>query len=313
MELIRGLHNLRERHRGCVASIGAFDGVHRGHQAVIKQLLERGRALHLPTTIVVFEPLPREYFNPVQAPPRLMSFREKFQVFKALGVDRVLRVRFTPAFQHLSAEQFIQQLFVDGLDARHIIVGDDWRFGRDRAGDFELLKQVGAEQGFTVSDTATFESLGQRVSSTRIREALQAADFALAEQLLGRPYAIDGKVIMGRQLGRQLDAPTANLELRRIRTALSGVYAVEVEIDGQRHRGIANVGTRPTVDDSLKAILEIHILDFSRDIYRKTISAIFRHKIRDEQKFASVEDLKQQIHRDIDHCRQWFDRVTTNE
>ena len=312
MELIRGLHNLRDRHRGCVATIGAFDGVHRGHQAVIQQLLDQGKALGLPTTVVVFEPLPREYFNPVKAPPRLLSFREKYVLFKALGVDRVLRVRFTAAFQHLTAEQFIQQLFVDGLAAQHIIVGDDWRFGRDRAGDFDLLKSVGAEKGFAVSNTDTFSCQDQRVSSTRIRQALQDADFELAELLLGRPYSIAGKVIMGRQLGRQLDAPTANLELHRIRTALSGVYAVDVEIEGELHRAIANVGTRPTVDDSLKAILEIHILDFKRDIYRKNISAIFRHKIRDEQKFDSVELLKTQIHRDIQHCRQWFETAAVS-
>lgn len=306
MELIRDLHNLRPRHRGCVTTIGAFDGVHYGHRAVLQQLIDKGRELGLPTTVVVFEPLPREYFAPKQAPARLMSFREKFMAFKELGIDRILRIRFTAAFRELPAEDFIHQVFVAGLGARYIIVGDDLRFGRDRGGDFELLKTAGQQHGFEVVSTSTLAIRDERVSSTRIRAALELNDFSLAEQLLGRPYSISGRVIIGRQLGRTLDAPTANLELHRLRSPLSGVYAVQVTVDGRQIAGVANVGSRPTVDDSLKAILEVHLLDFNGDIYGKNITVAFHQHIRKEQKFESIDDLKAQIHRDIATARAYF-------
>ena len=306
MELIRGLHNMRSRHQGCVTTIGAFDGVHHGHQAVLQQLIDKGRELELPTTVVVFEPLPREYFAPLQAPARLMSFREKFQAFKALGIDRVLRIRFTPSFQDMDAREFIHKVFVEGLAARYIIVGDDLRFGRNRDGDFDLLKSQGRIQGFDVVATSTLKVRDDRVSSTRIRKALEDSDFELAEMLLGKPYSISGRVIVGQQLGRQLDAPTANIDLCRLRAPMSGVYAVEVEIDQCILFGVANVGSRPTVDDSLKAILEVHILDFNEDIYGKKIKVIFRKKIRDEQKFDAIDQLKKQIHKDIKTGRQYL-------
>ena len=306
MELIRDLHNLRPRHQGCVTTIGAFDGVHHGHQAVLQQLIDKGRELNLPTTVVVFEPLPREYFAPLQAPARLMSFHEKFQAFKALGIDRVLRIRFTPSFQDMGAKEFIHQVFVQGLGARYIIVGDDLRFGRNRGGDFDLLKSEGLIHGFDVVATSTLKIRDDRVSSTRIRKALEESDFELAEMLLGKPYSISGRVIVGQQLGRQLDAPTANIALRRLRAPMSGVYAVEVEMGQRTFLGVANVGSRPTVDDSLKAILEVHLLDFNEDIYGKKIKVIFRKKIRAEQKFDSIEQLKEQIHKDIDTGRQYL-------
>ena len=306
MELIRGLHNLRPRHRGCVTTIGAFDGVHHGHRAVLQQLIDKGRELGLPTVVVIFEPLPREFFAPKQAPARLMSFREKFLAFKAMGIDRVLRIRFTASFREIGAKDFIHQIFVDGLAARYIIVGDDLRFGRDRGGNFELLKTQGKEQGFDVVATSTLTVHGDRVSSTRIRKALEETDFELAEALLGRPYSISGRVMVGQQLGRTLSVPTANLELHRLRAPLSGVYAVEVDIDGRLLTGVANVGTRPTVNDSLKAILEVHLLDFNEDIYGKNIDVIFRKKIRNEKKFENIDELKQQIHQDINTGRQYF-------
>jgi riboflavin kinase/FMN adenylyltransferase len=187
------------------------------------------------------------------------------------------------------------------------VVGDDLRFGRDRGGDFNLLRRVGRENGFDVADTKTLAEGDDRVSSTRIRKALQDADFALAENLLGKPYSISGRVIVGQQLGRTLNVPTANLELRRIRTALSGVYAVEVnDIDGHHFFGVANVGTRPTVGDLTKAILEVHLLDFAGDIYGRNIDVIFRHKIRDEMKFNSLDELKENIYRDIALARDYF-------
>ena len=307
MELIRGLHNLRPRHRGCVATIGAFDGVHHGHRKVLQQLIDKGRELGLPTVVVVFEPLPREYFAPRQAPARLMSFREKFQAFRELGIDRVLRIRFTPTFREMGANEFIKRVFVDGLGVRYLVVGDDLRFGRNRGGDFQVLKRAGEKYGYGVDDTSTLLVGEDRVSSTRIREALELADFDQAEALLGRPYSIAGRVIIGNQLGRQINVPTANLQLRRIRSVLSGVYAVEIEGLGEgRLFGVANVGTRPTVGDLIEAILEVHIFDFNEDIYGKKIKVVFRKKIRDEKKFSSMDELKENITSDINYGRKYF-------
>lgn len=307
MELIRGLHNLRPHHRGCVATIGAFDGVHHGHQVVLQQLIDKGRELGVPTTVVVFEPLPREYFSPGRAAPRLMSFRERFLAMRALGVDRMLRIRFDESFRRMSAMEFIRRVFVQGLAVKHIVVGDDLRFGHNRGGDFKVLQAAGQEYGFDVAPTPTVEIAGARASSTRIRQSLQESDFELAEALLGRPYSISGRVIVGQQLGRQLGVPTANLQLRRLRAPLAGVYAVEVHGVADRPLpGVANVGTRPTVGDLPRAILEVHILDFSGDLYRRNISVVFRHKLRDEHKFASLEALKAQILRDIQQGREYF-------
>lgn len=307
MELIRGLHNLRPRHKPCVATIGAFDGVHFGHQALLKQLLARGAQLGVPATVMVLEPLPREYFAPHKAPARLMSFREKFVAFREFGVDRVFRIRFNQALSEVPAVDFIEDIFVAGLGVKYVVVGDDLRFGHEREGDFSLLQKLGGKHGFEVEDTPTVAIAGERVSSTRIRAALQAADFDLAEQLLGKPYTITGKVVYGRQLGRQLDSPTANLELHRHSVALSGVYAVEVLGLGDRVRpGVANVGARPTLGDRLKALLEVHLLNFESDIYAKTIGVRFKKKIREEIKFASVDDLKRHIQADIQLAHHYF-------
>ncbi|MDH3995261.1 MAG: bifunctional riboflavin kinase/FAD synthetase [Gammaproteobacteria bacterium] len=307
MELIRGLHNLRPRHRGCVATIGAFDGVHLGHQAVIRHLLDKAQELGLPSVIIVFEPLPREYFAPIQAPARLMSFWEKCRALEQLGVDRVLRIRFNESLREMSAQQFIDDIFVAGLGVRYVVLGDDFRFGNDRQGDVKFIQEQGLRYGYDAGPTPTCSIGGERVSSTRIREALENADFQQAERLLGRPYSISGRVIYGRQLGRTIGTPTANLELRRLRAPLAGVYAVEVNGGGvQAATGVANVGVRPTVEDSIKANLEVHLLDREIELYGQHIEVIFRHKLRDEQQFGSVDELTENIQRDIEQTRTWF-------
>ena len=309
MELIRGLHNMRPRHRGCVVTIGAFDGVHLGHQAVIRHLLEKSAELGLPSTIIVFEPLPREYFSPLQAPARIMSFREKFFALRDLGVDRLLRVRFNERLRGMSAQQFVDDIFVSGLGVRYVVLGDDFRFGNDREGDLEFIRQQGPRYGYEARPTPTLSMDGQRVSSTRIREALEQADFAEAARLLGRPYSISGKVVYGRQLGQTLGTPTANLELRRLRAPLNGVYAVQVSGAGlEGVLGVANVGVRPTVDDSIKANLEVHLLDREIGLYGQHIEVTFRYKLREEKKFGSVDELRENIARDIENTRAWFDR-----
>jgi riboflavin kinase/FMN adenylyltransferase len=307
MELIRDLHNLRPRHRGCVATVGAFDGVHRGHQAVLKRLIEKGRKLDLPVTVIVFEPLPREFFAPLQSPPRLMSFREKFIALRDLGIDRVLRLHFDRKFSDIEADTFVRSTLVDGLAVRYMVVGDEMHFGKNRAGDFEYLRDAGRRFGFEVVATSAIEWCGDRVSSTRIRAALEGADFALAEELLGRPFRMSGRVMVGQQLGRTIGVPTANLQLRRLRAPLSGVYAAKVHgVGPETLCGVANIGTRPTIGDLTKAILEVHIFDFAGDLYHRNISVEFCKKLRDERKFASLDELKQHIQRDIEIGREYF-------
>ncbi|MGE8500114.1 MAG: bifunctional riboflavin kinase/FAD synthetase [Pseudomonas sp.] len=303
MQLVRGLHNLRPQHRGCVATIGNFDGVHRGHQAILARLRERSVELGVPSCVVIFEPQPREFFAPDTAPPRLARLRDKVALLAAEGVDRVLCLSFNRRLRELSAAEFVQRVLIEGLGIAHLEVGDDFRFGCDRAGDFAFLAAAGEQEGFTVEAATTVELDGIRVSSTRVREALAVGDFALAEKLLGRPFRIAGRVLHGQKLGRQLNAPTANVQLKRRRVPLTGVYLVSTEVDGQPWPGVANIGVRPTVAGDGSAHLEVHLLDFAGDLYGRRLTVAFHHKLRDEQRFASLEALKTAIAADIAAAR----------
>jgi riboflavin kinase/FMN adenylyltransferase len=303
MQLVRGLHNLRPQHRGCVATIGNFDGVHRGHQAILARLRERSVELGVPSCVLIFEPQPREFFGPDTAPARLTRLRDKLALLAGEGVDLVLCLSFNRRLRELSAAEFVQKVLIDGLDIRHLEVGDDFRFGCDRAGDFAFLAEAGEREGFSVEAASTVELNGIRVSSTRVREALTAGDFVLAEHLLGRPFQIAGRVLHGQKLGRQLDAPTANVQLKRKRVPLKGVYLVSTEIDGQSWPGVANIGVRPSVAGDGSAHLEVHLLDFAGDLYGRRLTVAFHHKLRDEQRFASLEALKTAIAADIAAAR----------
>ncbi|VVM70319.1 MULTISPECIES: bifunctional riboflavin kinase/FAD synthetase [Pseudomonas] len=303
MQLVRGLHNLRPEHRGCVATIGNFDGVHRGHQAILARLRERARELGLPTCVVIFEPQPREYFAPETAPARLARLRDKVQLLAAEGIDLVLCLAFNQRLSQLSADEFVKTIVVDGLGVRHLEVGDDFRFGCDRAGDFDFLVEAGKKYGFTVEAANTVVQDGLRVSSTKVRTALANADFALAAHLLGRPYTITGRVLHGQKLARQLGTPTANIQLKRRRIPLSGVYLTSAEIDGKRWPGVANIGVRPTVAGDGRPHLEIHLLDFAGDLYGRRLTVEFHQKLREEQRFASLEALKSAIDADIAAAR----------
>ena len=306
MELVRGLHNLRSRHRGCVATIGNYDGVHAGHQAILKRLRAHATRVGLPGCVVIFEPQPREYFSPQSAPPRLTRLRDKLALLEEQGVDRVLCLAFNRRLRELSADEFIQQVLIDGLGVQHLEVGDDFRFGCDRAGDFNLLKQWGQRKGFTVESASTVAENGERVSSTRVRQVLADGDFAQAERLLGRPFSITGRVLHGQKLGRQLGAPTANVQLKRLRAPLNGVYRVSVELDGVRQPGVANIGARPTVEGDGRPHLEVHLLDFSGDLYGRRITVVFHEKLRDERKFDSLDELQAAIKADFATARaQW--------
>ncbi len=306
MELIRGLHNLRPRHRGCVATIGNFDGVHLGHQAVIGQLADKAETLDLPTLVMLFEPQPAEFFSPAKAPPRLMRLREKLQALRRYAVDRALCVRFDKAFADLEPEVFIRQVLVEGLGVKYLVVGDDFRFGRKRRGDFAMLQTAGREHGFQVVNMHSFTIDGERVSSTRVRAALAAADLTLAEKLLGRPYRMCGRVAHGDKIGRTLGVPTANIHLHRHSTPLKGVYAVEVfGLPDEPLAGVANIGTRPTVGGT-RTLLEVHVFDFDRDIYGEYVHVNFLRKLSDEKRFASLDELKQKIQQDIADARAFF-------
>lgn len=307
MELIRGVHNLRQRHRGCVATIGNFDGVHLGHRAIIRQVTEKSKEMSLPSVVMVFEPQPREFFAPEDAPARLMTFREKCETIAELGVDRVLCVRFDKRFCRQTAREFCDNILVEGLGIRHLVVGDDFRFGNDRTGDFRFLKKQGEACGFTVENTHTFEWHGERVSSTRVRECLEQDDFDSAAVMLCRPFFMSGRVIHGEKIGRTIGVPTANLLPKRVRTPVSGVFAVDVRGLDQVQQGVANLGTRPTVGGD-KVRLEVHLLDFQGDLYGKHIRVMFRHKIRDEKKFSGLDELTSAIQNDIVSAKRFFKR-----
>lgn len=303
---IRGVHNLRPEHRGSVVTIGSFDGLHLGHRAIIDQVREKSRRYGVSSVVMMFEPQPKEFFSGEQAPARLMRMREKANALARLGIDRVFCVRFNRAIRQLSAQDFVDQLLVQGLGVKCLVVGDDFRFGCDRKGDFAMLREQGREHGFEVQETHTVKVDDQRVSSTRIRQALEVGDFATAERLLGEPFCITGRVVYGQQLGGQLGIPTANVNLHRYRAPLAGVFAAEVLLDNERIPGVANVGVRPTVGDLIKPVLEVHMLDWSGRVYGRRIAVEFKHKLREEQKFTSLDDLVARIHQDIDLARAYF-------
>jgi len=302
VEFIRGLNNVKPHHKGCVLTIGKFDGVHRGHQAVLANVLEKAKSLSLPATVMVFEPQPEEVFMPDKAPARISPLREKYELLSQQGVDRLLAVRFNAEFAKQSADTFVHDLLVDKLGVKFLVVGDDFRFGNGRKGDFEMLEAAGRQYGFEVVSTHSFTMHAHRISSTAVREALANSDFGLSTEMLGRPFAIHGRVVHGEKKGRTIGFPTANVMLKRQKTPIHGVFAVRVDVDGQHFNGVANIGTRPTVN-GVRNQLEVHIFDLSSDLYGKPITVFPMAKIRDEIKFESFDALKDQIQADAAKAR----------
>lgn len=290
-----------------VVTIGAFDGVHLGHQQLLRQLRDSAKQRGLPSVVVVFEPQPNEYFNPQKAPARLMRLREKVLALREYGVDRVLCLRFNPRLRAMSADTFVREVLVESLGVSKLIVGDDFRFGNDRSGDFAMLSKAGDELGFDVVDTQTLLAGGERISSTYIRERLSAGELVEAEALLGRPYSNVGRVVYGKKLGRQLGFPTMNIQLGRLSVPLSGVFAVDIDVVGKRYHGVANVGVRPTVNQVMKPLLEAHAFDAEFDVYGECASITYRKKIRQERRFESVEALTAQIKSDAAVARTYFE------
>jgi riboflavin kinase/FMN adenylyltransferase len=311
MRLIRGLHNLRPEDRGCVATIGNFDGVHLGHRAVFQRLLAKGRGMSLPATVIIFEPQPMELFAPDAAPARLTRLREKLKALCECGIERVMILEFGPRLAAMDAREFVQRLLIAGLGVRFLLVGDDFRFGHGRAGDYTLLRSMGAEPtgtntGFEVEDLHTITHAEERISSTRVREALCRGDLEQARHLLGRPYRMQGRVGHGDKRGRSIGFPTANINLHRRVSPVRGVYAVLVHGLGDTPRaGVANVGTRPTVDGQGYR-LEVHLFDFDQSIYGRHLEVEFKLKLRDEKRFESFEDLRRQIALDASAAREFL-------
>jgi riboflavin kinase/FMN adenylyltransferase len=294
-----------------VLTIGNFDGLHLGHRAMLERLVAKARELGLPPSVMTFEPHPREVFAPEQAPARLTSMREKLNLLESCGVERTYVCRFDRKLASLSADDFIGKLLVRGLGVRHVFIGDDFRFGKGRTGDFAALEAAGRQYGFGCEAMHTVEVDGERVSSSAVRDALAAGDLEHAARLLGRPYVIAGRVVHGDKIGRKYGFPTANVQLKRKRMPLTGVFAVMVSgLDKRQLRGAANLGVRPTLAYGLKPVLEVHLLDFDCDVYGKHVTVHFLHKLREELKFASLDELKTQIARDVADTRDYFAGLT---
>ncbi len=302
-------------------TIGNFDGVHLGHQAMLARLEEAANRLGLDACVLIFEPHPREFFAPDKAPTRLTSLREKLELLAAAGVDRVQICRFNFDFARISAEDFIVHVLQQGLDARWILVGDDFRFGARRAGDFTLLKWFSAECGFVVEEMPGYSVDGMRVSSSAVRKALAAGDLCLVERLLGRCYSISGRVGKGDQLGKKIGFPTANIQLKHNRPPLSGIFVVEVEVEGQGEaglpgsrlfQGVASLGVRPTVHERGRPVLEAYLFGFAEDVYGRHMRVHFLHKLRDEKKYPDLTSLTQQIESDVENAEAYFSRLAAS-
>ena len=310
MELVRGLNSVSKALRGCVLTVGNYDGVHLGHQQMIRALKRRAAEIGAPSTVLVFEPSSKEFIDPDAAPARLTRWREKFAALASLEVDRLVTLRFNECMRAMSPEDFVDQLIVRGLGARHIVVGDDFRYGSRACGTIDSLKAAGRSQGFGVEQIPPFMLDGVRVSSTRVRERLERADYSGAARLLGRPYRMIGHVAHGRELGRKFGFPTANLHLMRRKSPTWGVIAVRVHGIGSGPRdGVASLGTRPTVN-GVEPLLEVHVFDFDGDLYGRLIEVEFVAKLRDEIKFDTVDSMIEQMKIDAANARELLSKVT---
>jgi riboflavin kinase/FMN adenylyltransferase len=310
MELVRGLHNLESARRGgtaasgCAVAIGNFDGVHLGHQALIRTARARAAELGVAAAVLTFEPYPREFFDPANAPARLMRLREKIATLAMLGVDRLVVARFDARLQRQRPDEFVENVLVGGLGARHVVVGEGFRYASRREGTVETLCAAGRRLGFGVDAVPAVAVDGERVSSTRVRAALDAGDLTLARRLLGRDFRLSGRVIRGRQLGRTLGYPTANVRLHREKIPLAGIYAVRVGgIAPQPLDAVVSLGTRPTIEGGGEPLLEVHVFDFEGDLYGRRLDVDFVAKLRDEARFESLDALVHQMNDDARRAR----------
>ena len=302
MELIRGLHNLKKL-PGCVLTVGNFDGVHVGHQEILKNLVKKAKEQGVCSLVISFSVTPQTFFGRPQA--RISNFREKHLLLEALGVDKHLLIRFNKKFSEISAGDFINKVLIEKINMKHCFVGDDFRFGSGREGNYSMLEKASINNNFTVQKINDISINNHRVSSTKIRKALTDGDFKTAEAFLGRPFSISGKVARGDQLGRTIGFPTANVSIKRRLSPVLGVYSVLIEHKSKIYTGVCNVGKRPTLGGT-KILLEVFIFDFNQEIYGDSVKVVFKKKCRDEIKFSSFEELKKQIQKDVEKSRLYF-------
>lgn len=309
MQVIRGTHNIKPKHQGCVLSIGNFDGVHSGHKQILSRLVVEAKKTDKTSLVMIFEPQPKEFFHPESAPLRITGFREKISLLESCGIDYVICVPFNQKFRSLSAEAFVKKVLVDKLAISHVLIGDDFRFGCDRKGSLKYLQAVKDDNNFKVTDSWTIEHQDERISSTRIRQELAEGNIIGANELLGWDYRISGRIVHGAKLGHTIGVPTANINLRNIVPALQGVFAVSVCGNGFKNKvGVANLGPKPTVN-GFKSGLEVHLLDYDDDLYGKHLSVTLLKKLRSIKKFESLDLLKQQISSDIAQARAYFNNA----
>jgi riboflavin kinase/FMN adenylyltransferase len=317
MQVFRGFH-----HPGiapaCALTIGNFDGVHRGHQAMLALLRNEAQHRGLPSCVMSFEPHPRDHFarlagKPQLAPARIATLRDKLSELERCGIDQVVVLRFDTALAALLPEAFINQALVQGLGARYVLVGDDFRFGAKRAGDYAMLDAAGQDSGFDVARMMSYEVHGHRVSSSAVREALAGGDMVAVANLLGRPYSISGHVVHGRKLGRELGFPTLNLRFGHPKPAAMGIFVVEVQglVAGRAMPGVASLGVRPTVEDAGRVLLEVHCLEWPESLgsdggYGRCVRVELLHKLHDERHYESMAALQAGIARDEADARAWF-------
>lgn len=326
MQVFRGVHHAALA-PACALTIGNFDGVHRGHQAMLALLRSEAQHRGLPSTVLTFEPHPRDYFaalagKPEMAPPRIATLRDKLFELERCGVDQVVVLPFDQALASLSPQDFVDQVLVQGLHARYVLVGDDFRFGSKRAGDYALLDTLAADRGFDVARMLSYEVHGVRVSSSVVRDALAAGDMDMVARLLGRPYSISGHVVHGRKLGRTLDCPTMNVRFGHEKPATLGIFAVRTHgLSPEPLEGVASLGVRPTVEEAGRVLLEVYCLDWPSELgseggYGKIVRVELLHKLRDEARFDGLEALQAAIHKDIADAKAFFQaqgRQTTRD
>lgn len=308
MELIRGKHNLADRLRSCVATLGNFDGLHLGHQALLEKLKQLGQQLNLPTVVIIFEPQPKEFFANQKAGARLMLFREKWYALAKWKIDYVLCLRFNRALADLTPDDFVKQILIDQLYVKAVIVGDDCRFGAKHTGGYPALKRLGAQYHFTAIEMSPLLYKGERISSTWVRTALQAGNISLAQALLGGPYQLCGKVILGEKRGFELGFPTANINLHRDILPFSGVFIVRAYLNNKSYPGTASLGVRPTFEGT-HPLLEVYLFDFSQNIYDRYLKVDFLHKLRPEERFETIDALIEQMRQDVLKAKEYFQKM----
>src|SRR2546421_1973175 len=308
MRLFHGTENA-DISRPTVVTLGVFDGLHIGHQLIMKTVVDRARAIGAVPTVITFEPHPRAVLHPESAPPLLQTFDQKIEALGGLGIEQTIVIHFDKAFSQIRAEEFLREVIVDRLQAKEVYLGRGFAFGHNREGHIDLLRKVSSQLGFIADEVPEVQIHGERVSSSRIRELILDGQINSARRMLGRPYGVQGKVVRGDARGQKLGFPTANIDPQNRVIPQRGVYVTEILIDGQWRQSVTNVGVRPTFGDATQSSIETHVLCWSDDLYERTVRVRFLHRLRDERKFISVDELKSQIERDVARAEDYFARA----